>query len=47
MWVVAALSRCLKLEKSKEMQVEMTRTSNASEEDAEREEDDEEEEYIL
>jgi hypothetical protein len=43
--VVVALSRwCLRLEKSKVMQVEMTSTSNASEEE---EDEEEEEEYIL
>jgi hypothetical protein len=44
------LRRCLRLEKSKEMQVEMTITSNASEEDASKEEETEEDEvgeYIL
>jgi hypothetical protein len=40
----------MRLEKSKEMQVEMTRTSNVSEEDASKEEETEEDEvgeYIL
>ena len=45
-WLLGLIG-CLKFEKSKERQVEITRrSSNAREEDVEKE-DDEEEEYIL